>query len=287
MAGMLDSIRQYLQSKRMERLAQHFVPAIRLEAHPIEINDMALGCSHLGGHPDVPRDFVWPTTNGRPLHFLAQLRLEDFRNFEAATVLGESGWLYFFYAASDQPWGFDPKDRSGWAVKYHPSNDVSTLVRTDPPEADPDAPPPGPYDLPITFQASILSGTASVTLHEKHLLNLTDAVCEKTCELLWGEESEVRHQLLGEPCEIQGGMRLNCQLASNGLYCGTPEGYEDPRVQTLEPGAKDWKLLLQIDSDLDGAGWMWGDCGMLYFWIREQDCANRDFDQAWVVLGCS
>jgi uncharacterized protein YwqG len=32
---------------------------------------------------------------------------------------------------------------------------------------------------------------------------------------------------------------------------------------------------------------MWGDCGMLYFWIRRDDLARRDFSGAWVVLQCT
>jgi uncharacterized protein YwqG len=31
---------------------------------------------------------------------------------------------------------------------------------------------------------------------------------------------------------------------------------------------------------------MWGDGGVLYFWIREADARARRFDQAWVVLQC-
>jgi len=286
MASIFGSLRRYLRSRRIERLAQHFVPAIRLEAHPIELDDMAIGCSHLGGHPDVPQDFEWPTINGRPLQFLAQLNLKDFRDFEAASVLGDHGCLYFFYDASAQPWGFDPKDRSGWTVRYRGSNDVSALVRTEPPTAPPDAEPHPFDDLPMTFKAAALIGKPIVTLREEYLTNLDDETSEEVREMLWGKDSEVRHQLLGEPCVIQGDMQEECQLASNGIPCGTVEDYEDSRIPILERGAKDWRLLLQIDSDLDGVGWMWGDCGMLYFWIREQDCASHDFNQVWVVLQC-
>jgi uncharacterized protein YwqG len=32
---------------------------------------------------------------------------------------------------------------------------------------------------------------------------------------------------------------------------------------------------------------MWGDCGMVYYWIREQDLRERAFDRAWAILQCS
>ena len=59
-----------------------------------------------------------------------------------------------------------------------------------------------------------------------------------------------KHQLLGFPSTVQGdGMELECQLVSNGIYCGNSSGLEDPRAAALAPGEKDWRLLLQIDTD--------------------------------------
>ncbi len=43
--------------------------------------------------------------------------------------------------------------------------------------------------------------------------------------------------------------------------------------------------MLQVDSD-DEAGMMWGDAGMLYYWIRDDDLAARRFDRAWCVMQC-
>jgi uncharacterized protein YwqG len=97
--------------------------------------------------------------------------------------------------------------------------------------------------------------------------------------------SETEHQLLGLPRPIQGEMELECQLVTNGLYTGDASGYKDPRRKTLEPGAIDWTLLLQVDSD-DNAGMMWGDLGRLYFWVRRQDLASRNFDKVWTILQC-
>ena len=95
------------------------------------------------------------------------------------------------------------------------------------------------------------------------------------------------HQLLGYSAPVQDNdMDLQCQLVSNGVYCGDPTGYQDPRRAELEKGRSDWILLLQIDSD-DRAGMMWGDAGLLYFWIRREDLARRDFTKVWMVSQCS
>ena len=39
------------------------------------------------------------------------------------------------------------------------------------------------------------------------------------------------------------------------------------------------------DTD-DDTGWMWGDVGTLYFWIREQDARAGDFSRVWMVFQC-
>jgi uncharacterized protein YwqG len=80
-------------------------------------------------------------------------------------------------------------------------------------------------------------------------------------------------------------MALEAQLASNGVYVGVPEGYSSPKRMALEAGVKDWRLLLQIDSD-DDARMMWGDSGRLYFWVREDEARRGDFSGAWMVLQC-
>ena len=80
-------------------------------------------------------------------------------------------------------------------------------------------------------------------------------------------------------------MQLECQLASNGVYCGNPEGYQNPLVGELGSKASQWTLLFQCDSD-DNVGWMWGDVGRLYFWITESDLVAQRFENVWMILQC-
>jgi hypothetical protein len=99
-------------------------------------------------------------------------------------------------------------------------------------------------------------------------------------------ENMHHHQVLGYPSPVQNAdMEEECQLASNGVYVGNPEGYKDPRVPALKAGATDWKLLLQLDTD-DDIGWMWGDVGTLYFWVRESDARCGDFSKVWMIFQC-
>jgi uncharacterized protein YwqG len=43
--------------------------------------------------------------------------------------------------------------------------------------------------------------------------------------------------------------------------------------------------LLQVDTD-DEAGWMWGDAGTLYYWIRRPDLLAGRFDRIWMIFEC-
>ena len=54
----------------------------------------------------------------------------------------------------------------------------------------------------------------------------------------------------------------------------------------MEAGARNWRLLFQMDSDED-LGVMWGDVGMLYFWVAEAAARKADFSNVWLVLQCS
>ena len=94
------------------------------------------------------------------------------------------------------------------------------------------------------------------------------------------------HHLFGHPQLIQNPMELECQLASNGIYCGNSAGYQSEEAKRLEAAAADWRLLLQIDTDEEGPGWMWGDVGRIYFWIKKQDLATRRFTDVWLIFQC-
>ncbi|HKQ31389.1 MAG TPA: YwqG family protein, partial [Burkholderiales bacterium] len=89
------------------------------------------------------------------------------------------------------------------------------------------------------------------------------------------------HRFGGYSENLQGDMQLEAELVTHGLYCGDETGYNDPRAKTLAATCEQWALLLQLDSN-DAAGVMWGDMGMLYYWIRSADLAARDFSKSWM-----
>ena len=53
----------------------------------------------------------------------------------------------------------------------------------------------------------------------------------------------------------------------------------------MAPG---YRLLLQLDSDLEegGPGWQWGDMGLIYFFIKPADLKAKNFDDLKVIWEC-
>ncbi|WP_343719208.1 DUF1963 domain-containing protein, partial [Achromobacter dolens] len=91
------------------------------------------------------------------------------------------------------------------------------------------------------------------------------------------------HQLGGYPQSLQNGMQATCQLVSHGLDCGGSAVWRSEAAQALLPGARDWRLVLQIGAD-PHAGIP--QPGAYYVLMREQDIAARRFDLARVTYQC-
>lgn len=241
----------------------------------------AVSASHFGGAPNLAPGIVWPERGGRRLDFLARISLAEAARVHRIDWLPPSGALLFFYDMANQPWGFDPKDRGASAVLLVPDLPTNMVPAG-----------PAPRDTsPLSYRHLEFRRVDVPPSPESHAiagLNLSDEEFDLLCDLpgeTFGDQPA--HQLAGFAAPVQGdGMALECHLASNGIYCGDSEGYKSAAARALEPGADNWRLLFQIDSD-DDLGVMWGDCGRIYFWVEEEAARAGDFSNAWLILQCS
>jgi uncharacterized protein YwqG len=279
----LTAIRSSALAPHTAALARLLEPSIRIDARACDEAELPIGASRFGGRPDLPFHFRWPRFRGRPLGLLAQLDLRQLSRF-AGNVLPDDGWLVVFYENAEGPWGFDPGDAGGARVVHIPAG--TPLIRSNPPaDLDRDA---------NDHQSSALAFSQSWDLpdceyYERELpFSIYDELSWSAYEDLMAELGAVEpyHHLLGYPQPIQGEMRLECQLVTAGIDCGGGE-LDEARVAQLAAGAGDWRLLLQLDSDGSAPGWIWGDAGRLYLWIRQQDLAAGAFDRCWLILQCS
>jgi uncharacterized protein YwqG len=252
-------------------------PIERVALHVVRTN--APSRSQLGGDPGLPGDIVWPHRDGTRLRFLARLSLTELQASEPTSWLPQAGALLFFYDDDKQPWGFDPADRGGWAVLHVP--DTAATATSSASESS------GllPYSSVTLRRIQVLP---SYERAEVQALSLSDKEFDEYFELADKRFGGLpKHQLLGLPSPVQGdSMELECQLASNGVNCGSPDGYATAQAKQQEAGAKNWRLLFQMDSD-DDLGVMWGDVGMLYFWVEEMAARRGDFSNVWLILQCA
>ncbi|MCA9093465.1 MAG: DUF1963 domain-containing protein [Planctomycetaceae bacterium] len=275
---LLEQMSQQGLGRLADSLIQQARPSIRILTEPGEDAEIPVGASKFGGDPDLPEGFEWPEWNGEPLAFLAQISLADLLEFPEHELLPPNGLLSFFYDREQSTWGFDPEHRGSWRVVYHATE---MLRRTSPPTPVPDE---AMFDTcGISFEGGLAIPGWELLDHER--LQFTDEEQSAFFEVMQGTEG-MEHHLFGYAHEIQGEMSTECQLVSNGVYCGSGDPLSTPEGKRLAPGAKDWRLLLQLDSD-DSVGWMWGDCGRLYFWIREEDLKARRFENCWMILQCA
>jgi uncharacterized protein YwqG len=204
-------------------------------------------------------------------------------------TLPSTGWLYFFYDRYCETWGYDPADRGSCRVIYLES-DRSRLSRIEPP---PDLDPEhiaNPCRVEAAVELTLPDAVPEIEFGTA-AYDAYHAICEDLADRGVQEPTEwfTIHRLLGHPQLVQNPMERECQFASNGIYCGgaSYQSHEAERIQRLEAGAADWRLLLQIDTDEDGPGWMWGDVGRIYFWVKQQDLAALRFTDVWLIFQCS
>ena len=249
------------------------VPALRLMLADVGAR------SHVGGQPGLTPGAVWPSHEGTPLGFLARLSLADIHAVQPMPWLPDSGALLFFYDIEQQPWGFDPADRGGWSVLHVDDLQLPAVA----PAATSSVAPTVPFRY-VRFDP--IQSRPSQERDEVAILKLNDAESEELMRISDAPFANgPKHQVGGFPSPIQSDeMEVEAQLASNGVYWG--DGSGDPvKRAALAPGAAEWRLLLQFDSD-EHLDLMWGDSGTIYFWVRAQAARRGDFQDAWLVLQC-
>lgn len=247
-----------------------------------------------------------------PLMFLGQIHLDEVPRFGQFPNLPSSGILYFFWAAHLSPPGWRASSKGSCRVIYiKETSDLRTLlfpeemVRKFGDDFITQANHPR---CSLSFEPSwaltnyldkvnaidydddrAIDRLVAESRQSELLDNISDSFPEFNKSTLvnkdFSSQGESIHMLLGSPIEIQNPMEEMCQLCFHGFDEIDHNINFDAEVAHLRAGVKDWQLLLQLDCD-DNLDWLWGDAGMLYFWIRKQDLEEQNFSNVWCEMQC-
>lgn len=210
-------------------------PAVKMNTYLVEDGDLPLGASRMGVAPDLPPGVPWPENKGRPVEFLAQI---DFAAVAGACALPgfpDSGWVALFRDLKAAYEG-DYEDDGQWRwLHFDCSPDM--LVRT----AHPGEPEETFNFCEVTFEPELCLPGDITDRFETGDEAADEEAYEYFDNTLWDVSRGPFHRLGGPPMLIQ---------SDQGDYAG-------------------WELLMQIDSD-DEVGWMWGDMGRIYYWVKRK-----------------
>ncbi|PHI09788.1 DUF1963 domain-containing protein [Fusobacterium polymorphum] len=247
-----------------------------------------LNKSKIGGKPYLPKDFIWPYYQELPLSFLAQINLEEVNSLDKDKLLPSKGMLYFFYELETEEWGYHPKSKGCAKVFYF--EDTSTFELIDFPKDMKDY-----CEVPefkVTFKSNISlpsyedfdiihNGGKEVADNYEDFQDAYFDIYNKHMESL-----NSYTKLLGYPDVIQSSMEEQCAAITKGFYMGGIDSPKKYREEVIKD-SKDWILLFQMDTvETSDYELMFGDSGHIYFWIKKEDLANKNFDNIWLILQC-
>jgi len=256
-------------------------------------NSEIVNKSKIGGKPYLPKDFIWPYYQGLPLSFLAQINLEEVSSLDKDNLLPSTGMLYFFYELETEEWGYKPQSKGCAKVFYY--EDISNFSLIDFPENMEDD-----YKIPefkVNFKSNIslpsYEDFFNLVEDKEELEDITENEFYDIYHSAYDELSkkylvpiEKYIKLLAYPDVIQNSMEEECAAVTRGFNMGGI-GYPKKYKEEIKKASKDWILLFQMDTlETSDYELMFGDSGHIYFWIKKEDLANRNFENIWLILQC-
>ncbi|CAM3427764.1 MULTISPECIES: DUF1963 domain-containing protein [Saccharibacillus] len=244
-------------------------------------SDPEIGGSRAGGEPDLPAGTQWPLgASGVPLTFVMQLKLDDVQGLDPERRMPERGTLFFF--AGDYDLTVEHR------VLHAAPEQMQGAARQSPPGPTAHDEYGGPFKpRRLVARASLdLPGYAYV-----------DEEATEDEEHGWEEYEDLGFALhAGEPAAVakmfgyaEGQHGDDEYRAALELFGCESTYYPEEAIDRLTrafDGDRERALreiagivmLAEIDSDSD-VGFMWGDAGVLHYFIRAEDLLAGRFDR--------
>ena len=229
----------------------------------VRLTESAGGTSSLGGAPDLPGDVAWPSADGRPLPFVAQVDLGAVAALGVEAPLPAGGRLLVFAEPEGTPFV-----RGSVLVVPGPVPG-GTASGGRPLEVSPELSLPRVWSAPVqalgladderdAWQAlrAWLAERQGVELHDRASGFLA------------------LHRLLGYPDEKSGDMPLMCELSAAGADLADTAPLMHPLARELEARSGRWRLLLQLSV---------GERERVYAWVAAEDLDAGDLSRVRLI----
>lgn len=282
---------RYLPPVVAERWIALIRPAVRLKT--CRRGEKRVG--QLGGLPCLPEDVVWPVWEGEgSLNFVASIDCGRLPAYGLDIGLPECGTLLFFYFDSDDGI-FDPEYPPRTVGVWDPESLIGARVIFTPAgtPAHERATPADiqPYDfVPLTAKPILTGPDWSHPAFRLACQDLPDADRAFLDDHANGDAfvSALRrlapkpwHRVGGHALPVQDAVELEVARAQLGRTV-----FDGGTWQALQEEGRRWTLLAQIDSDRE-ADMRWGDVGTLYWLIRPEDLATKNFPASLFTWQCT
>jgi uncharacterized protein YwqG len=241
------------------------------------------GRSRLGGSPDIPADFEWPTWFDRPLAFVAQIDMAELAAADVSGGLPDAGLLLVFAELAANLTGLMPDHKGSCRVVHLPPEvELAEDTRRSPEFRQLAVELTRELQLPSAYcfaSEPLGLGPEEMDAWEDLRSRLAKAQGVELEEDGYGRMA--LHRALGYQDEVGREIELDCQLASSGIDAADVLAYFEVRDEH-EAEARRWQLLLQLTA---GPTVRLGESvERLFVCIRDDDLEAGRFDAAWALL---
>jgi len=212
--------------------------------------------------------FSWPTYNGLPIPFVSQINLSEVTPYDMQHLLPSEGMLFFFFDidAFFETW---PRQQNLWCVLYDSS--VPPILRQ--------VTIPETIAMRNKYRPTAVTYSTEITLPDYSRYDATSIHKLGLSSPLTREEEQAYYEVQSQ---LAGTAGITYHLPLHRLL-GYPDDIQEDMHRDLAGDLSAWQLLFQMDSD-SVPNTEWGDTGRIYYWIREQDLAKRDFSKVELIL---
>ncbi len=261
-------------------------------------SDVRTGGSRAGGNPDLPPDMAWPVLrNGTPMTFIAQIDLAEAAAADKTGLLPAAGMLYFFLGDTE------PSTRMEHLVVFR--EDAGELRRTAP-ERTPHylaervpggvnafaacgLEPGGGLNLPTRYYAAdVLKGFEDRLDNEDRV----EEFYEDYDALVREADGEWIAKMFGYGRDRHGDLEYEAALrlqADLEYTCYPEEALESLTAHfngdaaQARAAVENTLMLLEVRSGPE-TGFMWGESGVLHYFIHRDDLLHRRFDRTYASV---